>query len=232
MEVKIDRLKYKAEENPADEKNISQVSETPFTNGPAEFLVQEVVRRLREVKEWKLIFGDFIDYYMRMDYGMTNLPALRVYNNVVTKEFESWFVSGELIADIILPPVLRRTELQQIQDTLSMALLQQFRRPTFFDTLMERVPGLNELGKSFSVDKSLGYEQGENMVPLTQIRINFRLDLRVWDEYLEATDRTKDSPFEKVLGDLRQIATTIQGLKEGEDNAEVTIGIDQKTTGD
>lgn len=227
MAERIDELKTAADTT-TDEQKLG----VPFFTGPAEFLVQETCRQLKLVSQWVKIFGDLIDPYKKMDYSMRALPALRIYNDDCRKEFESWFVEGDLKADIILPAVLRRNELQQVQDTLSMALLQQFRRPTFFETMNARVPGLNELGKRFSVDKSLGFEWEENWVPLTQITINFRLDLRIWDDYLEETDRTKDSPFEKVLGNLEKIATTIEGLKEDSTEAEIEIGIEQKTTGD
>jgi hypothetical protein len=233
VEERFDNLKYEKEDTGGPNDG-AQIANEPFISGPAEFLVQEICRQLKQVPQWAKIFGDFIDPYKRMDYEYRNLPAMRVYNDEARKEFESWFIDGDIFAEIILPAYVRRNDLQQIQDTLSMALLQQFRRPTFFDTMATRVPGLNQLGKSFSVDKALGLEWGDGLVPLTRIRINFRLDLRVWDDYLEQTDRTKDSPFEAILGNLENLATTIQGLKEDSDNAEVTLGIDQdlKTTGE
>lgn len=222
---RIDNLQYEKDDNGEAFK------QEPFFNGPAEFLVMQTVRRLKEIEVWQKIFGDSVDEYKRMDYGIRQLPALRMYNDIVSKKHESWFIDGSLKADLILPASLRRNELQQVQDTLSMALLQQFRRPEFFATMCEKVPGLNELGKEFDVDKSLGFEWGESVVPLTQITINFKLDLRVWDEYLEQTDRTKDSPFEAVLGSLDRIVSTIEGLKDEEQETETEIGVDQ-TTGD
>lgn len=224
MVERIDQLDYEKDSTGA------QVKESPFFNGPAEFLVQETVRQLLSVPQWAQIFADNIDFYKRMDYSMRSLPALRIYNDVATKEFESWFIEGDMKADIILPASVRRNDLQQVQDTLSMALLQQFRRPEFFDTMSSRVPGLNELGKRFSVDKSLGFEWEEAQVPLTQITINFRLDLRIWDNYLEETFRTKDTPFEASLKNLDRIVSTINGLRE-DSNIEAQIGIDQKQTG-
>lgn len=201
--------------------------DSPFFSGPAEFLVNEIARQIRAVPQWVKIFGEFIDPYKRMDYQFRNLPALRIYNDQATKEFESWFIDGDIKADTLLPAALRRNELQQVQDSLAMALLQQFRRPQFFETMAAKVPGLNMLGSRFSVDKSLGFEWEETECPLTQITINFRLDLRIWDDYLTRTNRTKDSPYEAILGNLERIASTIKGLKEGQTDAEVTLGIDQ-----
>jgi hypothetical protein len=224
MAERIDRLKYQEDTTGA------QVRETPFFNGPAEFLVQQTVLQLKAVPQWAAIFGEFIDGYKRMDYSIRSLPALRIYNNIADKQFESWFVEGDLIADMILPASVRRNELQQIQDTLSSALLQQFRSTTFFATMGNLVPGLNELGKRFRTDKSLGFQWDEAMVPLTQITINFRLDLRIWDEYLEETLRTKDSPFDPVLKNLDRIVTTIQAMRDDNVTVETTVGLDQPTT--
>lgn len=222
---KIENLKYDR-----DEKTRAQISNVPFISGPGEFLVQQMALQLRQIPQWKKIFGDQIDFYKRMDYAITALPALRMYNDDFNKEFESWFIEGDVKADIILPASVRRNDLQQVQDTLSAALLQQFRRPLFFDALDAVVPGLNELGKRFTCNKALGFEFEEAMVPLTQITINFRLDLRIWDDYLEETDRTKDSPFEEVLGNLENIVGTINGLKDDDETTEVTEGfaIDMK----
>ncbi len=225
-EERIDKITFTKDANEV------KVGNNPFESGPAEFLVQEIVRQLKAVPQWSTIFSDNIDAYKRMDYSMRALPALRIYNDQASKTSESWFIEGPIKADIILPAVLRRNELQQIQDTLSMALLQQFRRPTFFSTLSDAVPGLNELGKRFDVDKTLGFEWEEALVPLTQVTINFKLDLRVWDDYLEETDRTKDSPFEKVLSNLDRISTAINGLKDDLETSEIGIGIDQNTTGE
>lgn len=218
---RIDLIKLERDENG------NPVQDCPFYNGPAEFLVNEVVYALKQTKEWCMIFGDSIDNYKREDYSMRALPALRIYNEIARKDFESWWVQGDLKADIILPAVLRRTELQQVQDTLSMALLQQFRRPMFFDTLSTRVPGLNELGKQYSVDKTLGFEWDEQWVPLTQIIINFRIDLRIWDDYLEATDRTKDSPFEAVLANLTKLRGTINALQDDLVTTDVQLQVNQ-----
>lgn len=218
---RIAEIKYKPD---ADGE---QAKTTLLFNGPGEFLVQQMALRLREVSQWAKLFSDNIDCYKRMDYSMRALPALRLYNDAQVKEFESWFIVGDVKADIIFPASVRRDELQQIQDTVSAALLQQFRRPEFFDLMGQKVPGLNELGKRFSIDKSLGFEWEEAMVPLTQITINFRLDLRIWDDYLEETFRTKDTPFEASLKNLDRIVSVIDGLRDDEES-ETQIEIDQK----
>lgn len=217
MTERIDQIQYE-DETPGT---------TLFMDGPGEFLVARIVDQILSVPQFKVIFGDSVDPYRRMDYGIRNLPALRVYNENLVKEFDSWFINGEIKLDVIFPPNIRRKETQQLPDTIASALVQQFRRPEMFVELMNIVPGLNELGKFFSVDKSLGFEWNEQLAPLTQITVNFRLDLRQWDLYLENTGRTKDSPFEVVLGDLTKLGEVIRGLRD-DASTELEISNEQK----
>lgn len=215
MSKRIDNLKYEGNSTP-----------DLFIDSPAEFLCKTIAEELLKVPQWVEVFGDRIDPYKRMDYQISTLPGLRIYNNQYTKEFESWFVEGDIQADIIYPASIRRRETQQLQDTVSAALLQQFRRPTFFDTLCSKNPGLNELGKRYSVDKSLGFEWNDTLVPLTQVTINFRTDLRQWDVYLEGDNRTKDDPFERTLGNLKRVVYTLQALKA---DAETEEEVEEQT---
>lgn len=212
-----------------DPDKLRRFKANPFLDGPTEFLIKCIADEINNVPQFSAIFLNFIDPYMRMDYPVRALPALRIYNKSWTKDAESWFINGDVTLDCIWPPSIRREETQSLPDTVSSALCQQFRRPTFFNTLVERVPGLNELGKVFGVEKSLGFEWQDALVPLTQITVNFRLDLRVWDKYLEQTNRTKDSPFAEVLGNLESIATVIKALRDDE-TTDVQLGLVVDTT--
>lgn len=227
MSERIDTIAYQA---PAKPSTVEGKETVLFLTGPAEFLCDRVAKQLAGVDVWKRLFGDSIDPYKRMDYSMRALPALRIYNDGFVKDFESWYITGFLTLDIIWPPALRRGDLQQIPDTVAAAILQQFRRPEHFAELCELVPSLNELGKRVQCDKSLGFELSEEEVaPLTQILLNFRMDLRAWDEYLESDNRTKDEPFSRPLGDLKQIVSLIEALRD-DGETELTLGIDQPTT--
>lgn len=207
---------------------LEQGTPTPFIDSPGEFLCKAIAQLLKAVPQWALIYGDDIDGYKRMDYGIRQLPALRIYTDGDTKDFEDWFVEGDIILDSILPASIRRNDMQQIQDSLAAAMMQQFRRPSFFNAVTNFTPGLNELGKRFVTDKSLGYawQDGEEPVPLTQMTVNFKIDLRQWDNYLESTNRTKDDPFETTLATLAKIALKIQAL-----NDDGTINTTVPTTG-
>lgn len=187
-----------------------------FLTGPAEFLCRRIVDQLLADPAWKILFGDAIDPYKRMDYSMRALPAMRVYVDRYKKEAETWYMNGAVTIDILFPASIRRPELEQLPSTVAAALVQQFRRPTMFAALLELVPGLNELGKMVDVDKSLAFEWGDDMVPLTQINLNFRMNLNAWDDYLESDYRTKDEPFIRTLEDLRQIVIKIQAVTDGD----------------
>lgn len=224
MSERIENIVYQEAEFPS---TIEGKETTLCLTGPTEFLCEETAKQLLQDSVWNSLFGEFIDPYKRMDYPFRAFPALRIYNNDYVKSFESWFIEGDLICDLIFPANIRRKETQQLPDSITAALLQQFRRPEFFQSMCSKVPGLNELGKRFNVDKSLAFEWGENLVPLTQMRLNFRIDLRQWDNYLESDNRTKNKPFERTLGDLEQIVSTIQGLRDDQE-VDVEIGSDQQ----
>lgn len=192
--------------------------ENLFYSGPCEFLIKVIVQELCKVSQFKDLFAESIDCYKRMDYSVRELPGMRIYTDRYTKEFESWFIEGDVKLDIIFPASLRRDELQSYQMTIASAILQQFRRESFYEAVEERVPGLNQLGRRVDVDMSLGFEWQDEIVPLTQITLNFKVDLRMWDDFLTKTNRTKDEPFCETIVDLRRIVSTIQGLKELDEN--------------
>lgn len=214
-----------------DPERLNRFGANPFLDGPGEFLCKVIAEELAGVPQWKAIFGDFIDPYMRMDYSLRNLPALRIYSNSWVKESESWFINGDVLMDVIWPASIRRTETQTLPDTIATALCQQFRSPSLFTTLTQRIPGLNELGKVFSVQKGLGFQWQDDTIPLTQITINFRLDLRIWDDYLTEQCRTRETPFERTLGELRSIIATIQAMRDDDTEEEgLTVGLELDQT--
>lgn len=219
MTERVDNLEYSG-------PNLT--GESRFLTGPTEFLCYQIAQQIKLVPQWIKIFGEYIDPYMRMDYPLRGFPAVRIFNRTYSKQTESWFIDGDIVADMIFPPNIRRRENQQYMDTISSAMLQQFRSPSFFATMNELVPGLNELGKRFDVDKTLAFEMGEtDLAPLTQVTLNFRLDLREWDIFLESDDRTKNTPFERTLGGLDRIVSAIEGLRD-DGEIDVTVGVDQQ----
>lgn len=217
----------------ANKDRLEYLSPNIFLDGPGDLLCKHICTEIAKVPQFLKIFSnaDGIVPYERDDFNFTMLPAMRCYSQRITKEHESHYINGEVQIDLILPPSIRRAEAQNFQDMLSSALMQQFRRPGMFGALRKVVPGLNELGKTFSVDKSLAMVIQQNVCPVTQITLNFRLDLKEWDDYLEREGRTKEQPFEKTLEELTRIATTIKGLNDDE-TVNVTVQIDQQIGGE
>jgi hypothetical protein len=204
---------------------------TPFLDGPAEYICKAIAEEFTKVRQWKLVYGEEIDGYKRMDYGYRNLPALRFFNETSSKASDNGWITGDILCDSMLPASLRRDELQTVQDCVASALWQQFRRDAFFQTIRAAIPGLNELGRVLSVDKSLGYQfqESDEVVPLTRFTINFKLDLRIWDDYLTEQYRDSEDPFERTLKNLERISNTIRGVSGTTDTpAEVEIGADKQ----
>lgn len=223
---RIDKLTF---EEPRRSSTREPLESNLFLTQPAEFLVSEVAEFFRGTERWSKFFGESIDDYCRYDYSTRQLPAMRIYIDRWTKQFESWFVEGEMKIDVALTPSLRREELQQYSQTLAGAIMQQMRSPSFFQLIDSAVPGLNELGKTLSSDLTMAFEYQDGVVPLVQVTANFKIDLREWDLYSESDNRTKNEPFARPLGDLRKIATTIEALRsEDADDIELTLGLIQE----
>jgi hypothetical protein len=212
-------------------EKIDLVKQELFIDSPADLLVFKVAEAIKQVPQFCEIFGASVYPYRRMDLSVRELPALRIYTNNYTKEFESWFIDGELVLDMLMPPSIRREDLSLIPNIVSNALLQQFRRPTkMFQKVLDEVPGLNELGKRFSIQQDLVFQFEDDEAPLTQLTANFRIDLRIWDDHLEQTNRTKDDPFDVTLANLRRVVTALNGLKD-DGSTGVTVSIDQRIGG-
>lgn len=186
---------------------------------PGDRITQSVVEELLAIPVMVKIFGDRIVPYKRMDFGAREFPALRVYSPNGSKAAETWYLNGDVRIDVIFPASLRRDEQQRFPDLVTSALLAVFRAQPFFEAVKAKVPGLNQLGWNFSYDKDLGFIQrdAEDINPLTQITLNYRVNLNEWDEYLESDDRTPEQPFEKTLADLEKIYVELQA--KDDDNA-------------
>lgn len=174
---------------------------------PGDRIAQVVAEELQAEPVFRRIFGEAIFSYKRMDIGVREMPALRIYNDTGRKEGETWYLSGDLKLDVIFPADIRRQNTQRFADLVTSALIALFRAQPFFTRVRSRVPGLNQLGWFFSFDKSLGFKPGEDVdpCPVTQLTVNFRVLLEEWDRYMETDDRTSQQPFEKTLGDLERM---------------------------
>jgi len=200
-----------------------------FLDGPGEFLAMQLAAQINLEPHFNEIFQGSVFDYQREDISYRELPALRIYTLDYTKEQESHYINGDVHADVIFPPNIRRENIETLSSRIASALLQQFRRPPFFATMCDLVPGLNELGKVFNINKSMVFQNTEQTdeCPVVKITLNFRLDLKVWDQYLIDNGRTKDDPFDVTLKNLKIIAGIIQAIREevGEVPQDIQLGI-------
>jgi hypothetical protein len=210
-------------------ERINLLTPNPFISSPGDLLCHWTANLISQVPQFKKVFGSFIEGYMRMDHAIRNLPAVRIYQEESqTMEADNWFIVGTLMLDILLPANLRREELHTVSDMLSNALLQQFRRTSFFQAVRAQVPGLNYLGQSITISKNRAFQFDENtLVPCVVMSINFRIDLREWDEFLESTNRTVDDPFEITLANLSLIDTIIDPQNDDGTDSGVTVPVTQ-----
>lgn len=212
---------------------IDEISPDVFKDGPADYLVKQIALLIGNEPHFKKVFGEQVADYDREDFPIRGLPALRVYCFDYEKTSEmSGYIEGTIQMDVILPPSLRRADTEKFSSIIANAMMQQFRRLPFFSAMRGVVPGLNELGKHFSVDKRLVYQNTEQAdeCPVVHMTANFRIDLKEWDEYLESQGRTREDPFDKTLENLREITAVIQGIRVDADltTKDVSISTDQK----
>lgn len=225
MVERIDELSYSV---PERESTREPLESNLFITQPGEYLVSVFAEALRQDEVWSKLFGDEIADYERMDFSFRSLPAMRIYCERYRKEFETWYVQGDIIIDVIWPASIRRGELNRLPQTIAGAMMQQLRRPGFFEDICEKVPGLNEFGKTLNVDFDLGFKWQDEIIPLTRITANFRVLLDEWDQYLTEDYRTREEPFRRTLGDLESIVTTINALRSADpEDVALSIGIDQ-----
>lgn len=214
------------------ELRIDQLTPNPFISSPGDLLASTVATLIAEVPQFQKIFGSGsgrnIDGYLRGDYGIRNLPALRIYQmEPYTMVADNWFITGQLELDVILPPSLRREDLHIVSDVITGAILQQFRRTSFFQAVRAVVPGLNWLGQSITVSKNRAFMLNEDTeIPMAVLTSDFRFDLREWDLYLESDDRTVDDPFDRTLANLETIAAFIQAQNDNGTDAGVDFESD------
>lgn len=190
---------------------LEQLEEPSWYLQPADRVVDSMVQLFKAEPVFAKIFGDEIDGYKRMDYGARAFPALRVYTDTGRNEGVTWYANGDVKVDVILPASVRRNDLQKFSDLLTSTVFAQIRRQSFLDSMRKLVPGLNELGKVFSWDKGLAFQpaESEDLFPMTQIVVHYRVLMEEWDRFMEDDYRTVDDPFERTLADLLTMYMTI-----------------------
>lgn len=190
---------------------LDQIENPSWFLQPADGIVAGMVALLKMEPVFAKIFGEEIDGYKRMDYGARAFPAMRIYSDTGRNEGVTWYAQGDVKVDVILPASVRRDDLQVFADRVTSVLFAQIRRQPFLDSMRKLVPGLNELGKLFSWDKGLAFQpaESEDLFPMVQLVVHYRVLMEEWDRFLESDERTVDQPFERTLDDLLTFYMTL-----------------------
>lgn len=204
-----------------------------FLSSPGDDLVVKTVRQLASIPAFVKLFGPYTDDkdqqrwapYQRMDWSLRQLPAMNIFeSNTESKDSDQAFLTGTVSFQIFWPANFRRNDLARVPAAFKGVMENFFNSQWVRDMLDElywitrpmKVYGLNEYGKTMTwVPQTEGIVETE-LVPVTQVDANYRIDLRAWNRALEFMGRTKDDPFSQSLYDLTVIGgLTTEGIYQG-----------------
>lgn len=216
-----------------------------FMSGPGEDLIPKLLSQMSKVSGFIKIFGPYkpqseIDDknqrwadYQRFDWSMRQLPAINCFESQTEiKESDQAFLNGSLTLQIFWPANFRRSDMRRVEVAFKGAL-ENFFSSKYVNSMLdelywiqrpEKVYGLNQLGKTLTwTPNTEGIVESE-LVPVTILDVQYRIDLRAWYRALEFMNRTKDEPFEETLDNLIVIGG-LDSVYQGTDNDEVIIEI-------
>jgi len=202
-----------------------------FLAGPGEDLVSKTLMQLAKIKGFTDLFGKYTPGsddqrwadYQRFDWSTRVLPAISIFEaQDENKESDNAFLNGTISIQTYWPPNFRRSDSRRVEVAYKGAL-QNFFASKYVENMLdelyfiqrpEKVDGLNEYGKTMSWSPNVEGLIGDELIPVTILNVQYRIDLRAWYRALEFQDRTKDNPFEKSLAPLEVIGGIYQGRDE------------------
>lgn len=211
-----------------------------FLSGPGEYLVAKTLDQLGSIPQFVTLFGPYKAplgtpaddqqrwaNYQRFDWSLRQLPVMNVFESATpeAKDSDQAFLRGNISFQIMWPANFRRGDSQRIEVAFKGAMQNFFASQYVRDMLDElyyiqrpmKVYGLNEYGKTMTWTPNTNAIIENEMVPVTIIDANYRIDLRAWYRALEFMGRTKDNPFEVTLPDLSGIGGGTVGVDSGYD---------------
>lgn len=211
-----------------------------FGIGPSEFLVAKTLDQLGSIKAFTDLFGPYTAPtgspsddqqrwadYQRFDWTIRQLPAINVFESATpeSKDSDQAFLRGNISFQIFWPANFKRSDSRRVEVAFKGALQNFFSSKYVRDMLDElyyiqrpmKVHGLNEYGKTMTWTPNTNAIVENEIVPVTIIDANYRIDLRSWYRALEFMDRTKDNPFEATLDNLGGIGGATTGVDSGYD---------------
>lgn len=166
--------------------------------------------------------------YERMDWSIRQLPAINVFEAATAeaKDSDQAFLRGNIQFQVFWPPNFRRPDSRRVEVAFKGAL-QNFFASQYVTAMLDelyyvqrpvKVYGLNEYGKTMNWTPNTQAIVENEVVPVTIMDANYRIDLRSWYRALEYMGRTKENPFAVTLAPL----TVVGGIKSGYDGVDDT----------
>lgn len=225
---------------PLNGQRITQKSlDASFLTGPGEDLVPKLLLQLSSVPQMKELFGPYIADttgnktsdqqrwadYNRMDWSIRQLPAINVFEAATeNRDSDQAFLRGTVQIQVYWPPNFRRGDLARVpaafRGILNNFFSSHYTRLMFDEIYWHQRPmkvnGLNELGKMLTWSPNVEGLVEAEMVPVTILDVQYRIDLRSWYRALEFQTRTKKDPFvAEQIGPLTEIDITYAGEEAG-----------------
>lgn len=187
-----------------------------------EILVEKLLSQMAKVKGFIALFGPYTPGselqrwadYQRFDWSVRMLPAISVYESQEeSKESDQAFQRGTITLQTVWPPNMRRSDSRRVEVAykgalegfFSSALVDAMLDELYYIERPEKVPGLNELGRTLTWTPNTEGLIGDELCPITVLNVQYKIDLRSWYRWLEYKGRSKDEPFDQALFDLVEI---------------------------
>lgn len=205
-----------------------------FLSSPGEDLVNKLMFQMNKIKGFKELFGEFKSKeqqkstdqqrwadYNRQDWSIRQLPAINIFESQSeTKQAENGYITGNISIQVFWPANFRRSDLSRVPSAYKGAMLGFFSSDfckdmldeLYYNQRPEKVYGLNELGKNLTWSPNVEGLVESELVPVTILEVQYRIDLRAWYRALEYMGRTKENPFAVTLDDLVGIDGVFQGI--------------------
>ena len=213
-----------------------------FLTGPGEDLALKTLYQLLKIPNFTKLFGSFSDVvtqqriadYPRFDWSLRQLPALNLFEaGDEAKDSDNAFLNGTITLQVFWPPNMRRPDFRRVEVAFK-GVIENFFASDYVRTMMdelyfierpEKVYGLNEYGKKMNWSPNTEGIIESEAVPVTNLTISYRIDLRAWYRALEYMNRTKAQPFLATLDDLVGLGNDLDSGYYGVYNNEVEIFI-------
>ena len=164
----------------------------PLTNPISANLAPSTADYLKTVTDITTYFGDNILPYRRLDYSNRQMAALNIY--IIRENFITglWWLNGEIIIEICLPPLLVREEIPQHSEYAANLISLNLSALTYIQAIEPFNPGLVEIGTlmEWSYVDSTGLYSTQNVdAYIARLTMNFKINLL---EYYENINTTGD----------------------------------------